>query len=71
MSDEQEPDWSKGFGLAPVKEEGAAMPFDPGAGPGVPLTWWGRFAHRAGKVRERLRYLPGRVWWAFFGDNYY
>jgi hypothetical protein len=70
MSDEQEP-WSSGFGLAPLKTEGEALPYDLGAGPGVPLTRWGRVLHRVEIVRERLRYLPGRVWWALFGGTYY
>jgi hypothetical protein len=60
-----------GLGLAPLKTEGAALPYDPGAGPGVPLTRWGRVQRRLGKLRERLRYLPHRLWWAAFGDEYY
>jgi hypothetical protein len=70
MSDEQDPDWSD-FGLARLKTEGEPIAYDTGAGPCVPMTRWEHFLHRIGKVRERLRYLPTRVWWAFFGDDYY
>jgi hypothetical protein len=59
------------LGLAPLKTEGEALPYDRGAGPGVPLTRWGRIKHRVGKVRERIRYIPTRLWWAVFGDEYY
>jgi hypothetical protein len=37
----------------------------------VPLTRWGRIRHRLGEVGRRLRYLPTRLWWAVFGDEYY
>jgi hypothetical protein len=60
-----------GLGLAHLKTEGVAMPYDPGAGPGRPLTRRERLAQRLEAIRDRLRWLPTRLWWAVFGDEYY
>lgn len=49
------------LGLASLKTEGAAMPYDSTY---VPPTKWQR-------LRMRLRRLPSRIWWAVFGDEYY
>ena len=49
------------LGLASLKTEGEAMPYDTTY---VPPTKWQR-------LRMRLRRLPSRVWWAVFGDEYY
>jgi hypothetical protein len=60
-----------GLGLAQLKTEGAAIAYDPGAGPGKPLTRWGHRARLARAVLRRLRWLPTRLAWAIFGDEYY
>lgn len=60
-----------GLGLAPLKTEGEALPYDRGAGPGRPLTLWEDLLCRLEAVRRRLRWLPHRLWWAAFGDEYY
>jgi hypothetical protein len=59
------------FGLAPVKSEGATIAYDLDAGPGLPLTRLQRLRRRLGKVGDRLRWLPQRLWWAAFGSDYY
>lgn len=56
---------SAGFGLAEIKTEGARIPYDPDA------TYRPRKRRWLPALRKRLRYLPDRVWWAFFGGTYY
>lgn len=51
------------LGLAPLKEEGERL-LIPGLEPGPPPTRWERLS-------RRLRATPHRLWWAFFGDEYY
>lgn len=55
-----------GFGLAALKSEGERIIYDPNA-PNVPA----RRRSRVAALRERPRYLPGRIWWAFFGGTYF
>ena len=58
-----------GLGLAPLKTEGERFVYDSGAGPPrQPLPRWRR---RLDAVADRLRWLPTRLWWALFGDEYY
>lgn len=61
-----------GLGLAELKTEGAAIPYDrygPPPGPYVPPTRLQRLKTALGKLGRRLRELPERLWWASFGGD--